>query len=438
MDFNGVRMVVYKVKEILKDEAVGLEVTLRGWVYRHRVVGKKVFIVLRDSTNIVQCVIDGALLPKIYSLAEKLGLETSIEVRGRVKKEPRAPTGYEVEVVELKVSGVSSDFPIKGGEGVDYLLDNRHLWLRSRYLTEVMKIKSTVLKAAREWLTNNGWWETTPPILTASACEGGATLFEVKYFDRKAYLSQSAQLYLEALIYSLEKVWSLTPSFRAELSRTRRHLTEYWHLELEAAWYTMDDVMKVSEELVSYIVKRVLEENADQLQFLKRDTRILENSTKTPYPRIRYDEAIEMLQRRGFKIRWGDDFGADEERVLTEYFDKPFFITHFPKKVKSFYMKLDEENPEIALGFDLLAPEGYGEIIGGSQREDDYQKLLNRIIEEGYSIDEYKWYLDLRKYGSVPHSGFGLGIERLVMWIAGLEHIRDAIPFPRMPGKIYP
>ncbi|MEM4879599.1 MAG: amino acid--tRNA ligase-related protein, partial [Desulfurococcaceae archaeon] len=277
-----------------------------------------------------------------------------------------------------------------------------------------------------------------PPILTASACEGGATLFPVDYFGTRAYLSQSAQLYLEALIYVLEKVWSLTPSFRAERSRTRRHLAEYWHLEPEAAWYDMYDMMKVAEELVSYIVEKTLEERNSELVDLGRDLDKLRKALNTPYPRIRYDEAIEILQKKGINVQWGDDLGADEERVLTEEFETPFFITHFPRNVKSFYMKIDRSNPNVVLGFDLLAPEGYGEIIGGGQREDDYDTLYKRILEQGLNPDDYKWYLDLRKYGSVPHSGFGLGIERAVMWIAGIDHIRETMPFPRFRERIYP
>ncbi|WFO76223.1 asparagine--tRNA ligase [Desulfurococcaceae archaeon MEX13E-LK6-19] len=427
------------VEDVLKGLFTGERVLLRGWVYRHRVVGTKIFIVLRDSTGILQCVVDKENTPKeVHETAEKLDLEASIEVAGVVRKEPRAPGGYELTVDYLKVYGWSRDFPIKGGEGIEYLLDNRHLWIRSRKLTAIMKIKHTVLRAGREYFIQDGWWEVTPPILTASACEGGATLFEVKYFDKKAYLSQSAQLYLEVLIYSLEKVWSLTPSFRAEKSRTRRHLAEYWHLEAEAAWYDMEDMMKVCEELVSYIVGRVLEENENELKFLGRDIKKLEKALETPYPRITYDEAIEILQKKGVKIKWGDDLGADEERILTTEFETPFFITHFPKEIKSFYMKLEPSRPEVVRGFDLLAPEGYGEIIGGSEREDDYDKLLTRIKENDLNPDDYKWYLDLRRYGSVPHSGFGLGIERVVMWIAGLDHIRDAIPFPRFRGRIYP
>lgn len=427
------------VEDILTGEYTGKKVLLRGWVYRHRVHGTKIFIVLRDSTGIIQCVVDkGKNNPKIVDIAEKLDLESSIEVIGTVKEEQRAPGGYEVLVDNLKVYGLSRDFPIKGGEGIEFLLDNRHLWIRSRRMTAIMKIKKTVLEAGREYFTSNGWWEVTPPILTASACEGGATLFEVKYFDKKAYLSQSAQLYLEVLIYSLEKVWSLTPSFRAEKSRTRRHLAEYWHLEAEAAWHTMEDMMKVSEELVSYTVGRVLEENYSELKFLGRDLAKLEKALETPYPRITYDEAIEILQEKGVNIKWGDDLGADEERVLAMEFETPFFITHFPKEIKSFYMKLEPSRPDVVRGFDLLAPEGYGEIIGGSEREDDYEKLLERIKENNLNPDDYRWYLDLRRYGSVPHSGFGLGIERLVMWVAGLDHIREATPFPRFRGRIYP
>ncbi len=418
---------------------VGKKVYLRGWIYRRSAVGGKAFILLRDSTGIVQVVIDKNKVGKeIVKTIKDIGLEASVRLSGIVVKQPRSPTRYEVHADWFEIVGYSRDFPIKGGEGIDYLLDNRHLWIRSRRLTEIMKIKHTVLQAGREYFIKNGWWEVTPPILTASAVEGGATLFPVKYFDKTAYLSQSAQLYLEALIFSLEKVWSLTTSFRAEKSRTRRHLAEYWHLEAEAAWYHMEDMIRVAEELVAYIVEKVLEENKSQLEFLGRDIEKLKKAVNLPYPRIRYDEAIEILQKKGVSIEWGDDLGADEERILTMEFETPFFITHFPKEIKSFYMKLEKDDPRLALGFDLLLPEGYGEVIGGSEREDDYDKLYQRIVEQGYNPEDYKWYLDLRKYGSVPHSGFGLGVERLVMWITGIDHIRDAIPFPRFRGRIYP
>lgn len=428
-----------KAREVMNPKFIGKEVMLRGWVHRKRHLGSKIFLVLRDSSGIIQCLVSEDKVNKeTWEQAEKITRESSFIVRGIVRKDERAPGGYEVEVKWLKIVGLSDVFPIRGGEGVDYLLDNRHLWIRSTRLTAIMKIKHSVLKAAREYLLSNGWWEVTPPIITSSAVEGGATLFELKYFDKKAYLSQSAQLYLEVLIYSLEKVWSLTPSFRAEKSRTRRHLAEYWHLELEAAWYHMNDMMRVAEDLVAYIIENVLKERKEELQLLKRDTKILEKSTETPYPRITYDKAIEILKSKGFNIKWGDDLGADEERALTEEFEQPFFITHFPKQIKAFYMKLDPNRPDVVLGFDMLAPEGYGEIIGGSEREDDYEKLLKRIIEFGLNPDDYKWYLDLRRYGSIPHSGFGLGIERLVMWIAGIDHIRDATPFPRFRERVYP
>jgi asparaginyl-tRNA synthetase len=426
------------VEEVFTKRSLGERVVVRGWVHRIFKVGGKVFVWVRDPSGVVQVVFEKSSVKEGWGLVKKLTRESSVEVSGIVREDARAPGGREVLADGLRVFSISPPFPIRGKEDIEFLLDHRHLWLRSRRMTAVLKVKHTVLEAAREWLRDNGWWEVTPPILTGSAVEGGATLFEVKYFDKKAYLSQSAQLYLEVLIYSLVKVWSLTPSFRAEKSRTRRHLSEYWHLELEGAWHDMDDMMRVSEELISYIVRRVIEERGEELQLLNRDVSKLKPAMTTPYPRITYDEAIRRLIDKGFDIEWGDDLGADEERALTEDFDRPFFVTHFPKKVKAFYMKLDPRNPEVVLGFDLLAPEGYGEIIGGSVREDDYDKLLQRIHEEGLNPEDYQWYLDIRKYGSVPHSGFGLGIERLVMWIAGLDHIRDATPFPRWRGRLYP
>jgi asparaginyl-tRNA synthetase len=427
------------IEEILKSECVGLRVCIRGWIYRRSVVGKKAFVRVRDSTGVVQVVVDASKLgEQLVDVLKDIGLEASVVTCGLVKESERAPGGFEIEADYFTIIGYSRDFPIKGGEGIDYLMDNRHLWIRSPRYSKIFRIKHTVLTAGREYFIKNGYWEVTPPILTASACEGGATLFPVDYFGTKAYLSQSAQLYLEALVYVLEKVFSLTPSFRAEKSRTRRHLTEYWHLEPEAAWHSMEDMMKVAEGLVAHIVERVLEERRRELEDLGRDIDSLKKSLNTPYPRVKYDEAIEILQKKGVNVKWGDDLGADEERILTMEFETPFFLTHFPKSIKSFYMKIDRSRPEVVLGFDLLAPEGYGEIIGGGEREDDYNILYQRVLEQGLNPEEYKWYLDLRRYGSVPHSGFGLGVERVVMWIAGLDHIREAIPFPRYREKIYP
>jgi len=428
-----------RVMDLLQGGYEGREVEVRGWVHRKRIVGGKAFIVVRQEGEIIQAVFNKSEVSReVWSRVEEVTVESSVKVRGVVRSDPRAPGGYEIRGSDLTVVGLSDVFPIKGNEGVEYLLDQRHLWLRSRRLTWIMRLKHKLLEAAREYLSRNGWWEVTPPILTGSAVEGGATLFELKYFDAKAYLSQSAQLYLEVLIYSLDKVWSLTPSFRAEKSRTRRHLAEYWHLELEAAWMDMWDMMRVTEELTKHIVSRILERGGEELSKLGRNTRMLERSIEEKYPTITYDEAISILQGKGVNISWGEDLGADEERALTEEFETPFFVTHFPKHIKAFYMKLDEKRPDVVLGFDLLAPEGYGEIVGGSQREDDYNKLLSRIVEEGLDPSDYTWYLDLRRYGSVPHSGFGLGTERMLMWIAGLDHIRDTMPMPRYRGRIKP
>ena len=417
----------------------GSRVKVRGWVYRYRDLGNKVFIVLRDPEGILQLVVSPKHSSKsVIEEAKRAGIEASIIAEGVVARDPRAPGGVELRVENLKVVGTSHNFPIKGGEGIDYLLDNRHLWIRSRKLTLVWRIRHTVLEAFREYFNSHGFWEVSPPILTQAAVEGGATLFKVDFFGDTAFLSQSAQLYLEAMIFSLEKVWSLTPSFRAERSRTRRHLYEYWHLEAEEAWTCMEGEMKTVEELVAHATKAVLEKRLEELELLGRRTEMLENALKPPYPKISYEEAIKRLQEKGFDIKYGDDIGADEERALTEDFDTPFFITHFPLELKSFYMKEDPEQPGKALAFDLLAPEGIGEIVGGSEREDDYEKLVERIKMHGLNPEDYEWYLDLRRYGSVPHSGFGLGVDRYVMWIAGLDHIRDSIPFPRFRDRIYP
>ncbi len=426
------------IEKAFDEKMIGKNVALRGWIHRKFVVGGKIFIRLRDSTGVIQCVVDREIVgEEEFEEIDKVKRESTVIVKGRIKREPRAPGGFEVTVSHIKTVFKSDDFPIRGKEGIEFLLDNRHLWLRATRMQNIMKIKHTVIKALRDYYIEHGWWEVTPPILTGTAVEGGATLFKVDYFGEPAYLSQSAQLYLEVLIYTLEKVWAITPSFRAEKSRTRRHLSEYYHFEVEAAWMNMDELIKITEDTIEYVVQRVLSEREKELVSLGRDVSALEK-IKKPFPKITYDEAIQRLQNKGFQIRWGEDLGADEEAALTRDFDKPFFITHFPKKIKAFYMKVDENNPNLVKGFDLLAPEGYGEIIGGSQREDDYEVLLNRIKEEGLDPKDYYWYLDLRKYGSVPHSGYGLGIERTVMWIAGLDHIRDAIPFPRFRERLKP
>ncbi|MCE4615247.1 MAG: asparagine--tRNA ligase [Desulfurococcales archaeon] len=428
----------HSISYVLQNSNEGDPVNLRGWIYRLRWLGGKVFIVLRDQSGIIQCVIDKEMTEKLEKEISEIGIEASVIASGTVRFDRRAPGGKEINISRLKVIGVSNNFPIKGGEGIEYLLDNRHLWIRSRRLTSIFKIKHTLLEGLREYFNSNGWWEVTPPILTMSAVEGGATLFPVDFFGKKAYLSQSAQFYLETLIFSLVKVWSITTSFRAERSRTRRHLYEYTHLEAEAAWMDMKDMMNIVEDMAKAGVKKVLNERLEELELIKRDAGKLEQVLSDKFPIITYNEAVEILKKRGVKIEWGDDFGADEERVLTLQFDVPVFVTMFPRKIKSFYMKISKENPDLVYGFDLLAPEGYGEIVGGSVREDDYNVLLNRIREEGLNPKDYEWYLDLRKYGSVPHSGFGLGIERMAMWIGGLDHIRDATPYPRFRDRLYP
>lgn len=426
-----------KVQEAFS-KGQGERAKLRGWIHRKFHVGKKIFIWLRDSSGYMQCVVEEEKVGKdVFNSFEEAKRESSVEVEGVIREDSRAPGGKELEVSGGRVVSFSEDFPIKGGEGVEFLLDNRHLWLRSTQLTAVMKIKHTVMKLLRDFYINDGWYETTPPIFTSSAVEGGATLFKVDYFGEPVYLSQSAQFYLEVLIFSLEKVFSITPSFRAERSRTRRHLSEYYHFEVEAAWMDMEELMKVTERSIEYVVQGVLDERRKELELLKRDLEPLKK-VKAPFPRITYTEAIEILKKKGVQIAWGDDYGADEEAILTRSFETPFFVTHFPRTIKPFYMKLSEEDSRVVKGFDLLAPEGYGEIIGGSQREDSYEVLLSRIKEQGYDPKDYYWYLDLRKYGSVPHSGYGLGIERVTMWLAGLEHIRDAIPFPRFRDRTKP
>ena len=348
----------------------------------------------------------------------------------------RAPGGIELQVSDLSIVHLASaPYPLgKKEQPPDVLMKWRHLAVRSPRYTKIWIIREKILSLAREYFVINKWHEVSPPIIVATAVEGGATLFEIKYFDNsKAFLSQSAQLYLEVLIYSLGKVWSLTPSFRAEKSRTRRHLAEYWHLEAEAAWCKFEDNLRIQEELISYIVKGLLQDDivVAIIEEFRKDLEPLE-SIKMPYKRITYDEAINILQEKGFKIEWGADIGADEEKILSEEIGEIFFLTHFPTHLKAFYVKVDENRPEVCLAADMLAPEGYGEIVGGSEREDSIEILVERIKKEGFSPENYSWYLDLRRYGSVPHSGFGLGIERLLWWILRLDHIRDTLPFPRL------
>jgi asparaginyl-tRNA synthetase len=424
------------IKDISAGKHENQEVNIRGWIYRTRSSGKLAFITVRDSSGIIQTTVaKNDVEEKDFESAKKALIESSVKISGVVAKDERAPGGYEIRAKKFELIGKADKFPITEHQSEEFLLDKRHLWIRSRELTNVMKIKAGLLKYVREWFAQNNFYEVTPPTITPNACEGGTTLFKFNYFDKKAYLSQSAQLYLEALIYSLEKVWSLTPSFRAEKSKTRRHLAEYWHLEAEEAWVGNEENMKIQEELISYICQSLAKNNREELSFFKREPETLKN-IEPPFERIKYENAVGILKNKDFDFNYGMDFGAKEEQSLCSDIEKPVFITNFPKTVKPFYMK--EADEKTYLCADMLAPEGYGEIIGGSERETDYNKLVERMKEQNMDIKDYEWYLDLRKYGSVQHSGFGLGVERILRWVCKLEHIRDAVPFPRTINRVYP
>ena len=413
---------------------IGKEVTLRGWLFNKRSSGKIRFIILRDGTGYLQCVyFKGNVSDEIFDNAGKIGQESSIEVTGKVKDEPRAVGGYELDAIDLKIIQEAKDYPITPKEhGIEFLLDHRHLWLRSKKQVAILKVRHRIIKAIRDYFDNRGFTLTDPPILTPNAVEGTSTLFETPYFDLgKAYLTQSGQLYAEAGAMALGKVYTFGPTFRAEKSKTRRHLTEFWMCEPEVAFADLNDDMDLAEDFLEYIVQTVLKEMEEELKILERDTSKLKN-VKKPLPRISYGEAIEILKKNDVDIEWGKDLGGSDETVISNQFDKPVMVHHYPAEVKAFYMKRDPENPKLALALDVLAPEGYGEIIGGSQREDDLDQLLARIKEHNLPQEAFEWYLDLRRYGSVPHSGFGLGLERTVSWICGLDHLREAIPFPRM------
>ncbi len=426
------------ISDVIRSGKEGSEYSIRGWIYRTRSSGSIVFSVIRDQSGIMQCTVKKSDVPAAeFDAAGKALIESSVECTGILKKDERAPGGFELRATGFRVVAFADPFPITANQSEAFLLDNRHLWIRSREQTAVMKIKETLLQGAREWFSKNGFFEVTPPILTTNACEGGTTLFSLKYFGEDAYLSQSAQMYLEATAFSLEKVFAVTPSFRAEKSRTPRHLTEYWHMEAEEAWVDNEGNMKIQEDLISAIASAIAERRKDELELLGRKAEELK-VIEPPFERLTYSKVIEILNGRGKELAWGDDLGTDEERLLTEDYRKPVFVTSYPKTLKAFYMKDNEEDPKTYKCADMLAPEGFGEIIGGSERETDYSKLVRRLEEQKIPMEPYRWYLDLRKFGSVPHSGFGMGVERVLRWICRLEHIRDATPFPRTPSRIYP
>jgi len=420
----------------------GQEVTIRGWLYNIRESGKLVFPIFRDGTGIIQGVCSLKENPEAFEALKGLTQESSVVVTGKIRAEQRAPGGFEVGVTKIQIIQKVSEatpFPIQLKEhGVDFLLDQRHLWIRTPRQAAILRIRAEAIRAARDFMDSQGYTLTDAPMFTPAACEGTSTLFEVNYIDdQKAYLTQSGQLYIEATAMALGKVYTFGPTFRAEKSKTRRHLTEFWMLEPEAAYAELGDMMDLGEGLVSAMVQSVVKNRSRELETLKRDAKKLEN-IKTPFPRITYEEAVGVLQKNGNPARFGDDFGGDEETVISNTFDRPVMVHHYPTAIKAFYMQPDAERPDLALSFDMLAPEGYGEIIGGSQRIHDYDLLVKRLKENNLPVESFQWYLDLRRYGSVPHAGFGLGLERTVSWICGTEHIREVIPFPRMIYRVYP
>jgi asparaginyl-tRNA synthetase len=431
----------------------GQEVTLQGWVYNHTDKGKLLFIWLRDGTGFAQCVVfQDNVEAEVFEAAQELTYESSFRVTGTVRQDDRAPGipgGYELGVTDLEVLQMAEEYPIQPKEhGVDFLMDNRHLWIRSQQQWAVLRVRETIIRAIRGWLNDNGFVNMDTPILTPAACEGTTTLFETEYFDEMAYLAQSGQLYNEANIYSFGRVYCFGPTFRAEKSKTRRHLTEFWMVEPEMAFCDMDCLMEIEEQFISHIVQTCLEERAAELALLERDISYLEK-VLPPFPRISYDEALDIIAeireetddedlKDLLQIEWGDDFGSPHETELTKQFEKPVFVYGYPTAAKAFYMEPWPDRPEVSKSVDLLAPEGYGEITGGSERISDLDLLLQRLDEWDLPREAFEWYIDLRRYGSVTHSGFGLGLERTVTWICGIDHLRETIPFPRMLNRVYP
>jgi asparaginyl-tRNA synthetase len=426
------------IQDIGKHE--GQDVTIKGWLHNRRSSGKIHFLILRDGTGFIQAVMSKAAVgQELFAAADHLSQETSVIVSGAARADTRAPGGYEIDVRNLEIVGPSHDFPITPKEhGVDYLLDRRHLWIRSERQQAILRVRHEIINAVRDFLNERGFVLADTPIFTPAACEGTTTLFPAQYFeDQTAFLTQSGQLYNEANAMALGRVYCFGPTFRAEKSKTRRHLTEFWMVEPEMAYASLDDVMDLAEALVAAVVGRVLERRAHELKVLERDTSALERVT-APFPRITYDEAVRRLQAKGLPIQWGGDFGGPDETALSAEFDRPVMVHRYPAAIKAFYMKPDPERSDLALGVDVLAPEGYGEIVGGGERLADLDLLIARIEEHKLPREAFEWYLDLRRYGTVPHGGFGMGIERVVAWICGLEHVRETIPFPRMLYRLYP
>ncbi len=414
------------------------KVAVRGWVYRERGSNAIKFIVLRDSTNIIQCVLEKKDFEKQWSDIDKLQIEASLELEGTLKEDKRAPSGFEIHAEKINIVGLSNEFPINKDLNEELLGDRRHLWLRSRKMSSIMKIRSTVVGALHEYFNSKGFYEFQSPVLIPGGAEEGPTMFEVKYFDKKMFLAQTWQLYAEAAIYSLEKIYCIAPSFRAEKSKTSRHLTEYWHTEMEVAWANLEDIMDYAEEMVKHIIKKVLEKNKPELEILGRDWKKLEPSLKKKFPRVTYDEVLKILKQKKLNIPWGKDLRTIEEEKFMEAHDTPVFVTMYPKEIMAFYKPKDKKNPKVARCFDMLGPENNHEIIGGSERDTNIEELKKALQAKGEKLEDYQYYFDIHSYGVVPHGGFGLGTERLIKWICGLETIKDAIAFPRTMTRYYP
>ena len=417
---------------------IGQTVTVAGWVYNLRSSGKIFFLQLRDGSGFVQAIVDQkAVSPDVWAVVEKLTPESSVSLTGQVTKHPKQEQ-WELQVKDLKVEQLAADYPISKKEhGTDFLMDHRHLWLRAPKQWAIQRVRNCIINSIYQFLNEQGYIKIDAPILTPNACEGTTELFQLDYFGAPAYLTQSGQLYLEAAIFSHGKVFDFGPVFRAEKSKTRRHLTEFWMMDVETAWVTHEANMKLQEELICFVIQKVLKKSVAELQLLERDLQPLQK-IKPPFERITHTEAVKKLQKLGSDIKTGDDLGGDDETLLTKDSDLPVFVEKWPAAIKAFYMKRDPDNDQLVLGSDLIATEGYGEIIGGSEREDDHDKLLKRIKEQGFPVEDWQWYLDLRKYGSVPHAGFGVGLERLVAWLCGVQHVRETIPFPRTISRLKP
>ena len=417
----------------------GKEVTIKGWLYNKRSSGKVHFLLVRDGTGIIQSVISkGEIKDEIFEVAAKITQESSVILTGKVRKDERAPGGYEIVTKELSIIQMAQDYPITPKEhSIEYLMPLRHLWLRSKKQNAIIRIRHEIIKSLRDFFDNQGFINADTPILTPASVEGTTTLFPVEYYDNTVYLTQSGQLYNEATAAALGKVYCFGPTFRAEKSKTRRHLTEFWMLEPEVAYLELDGIMDLAENMIAHVVERVLEKRNEELKTLERNVSKLE-IIKKPFPRITYKEAVEIIRKKDKTLKYGDDFGAPHETIISESFDKPVFVHHYPAEIKAFYMKRDPEDESLSLSVDMIGPESYGELIGGGQREDDHDTLLRRIKENRLPEEPYKWYLDLRRFGTCPHGGFGLGLERTIAWICNVPHVRETIPFPRTLERIYP